>query len=630
MHTPNFSPMQFLDAAGVGGINAAFGSVTNSIQAVLSAMAATPGWVRPGNISTPAPTGLLLGITIPTTVALVTGSTSSKGLCIAHGVLNGQDTQTYTANFTTLVPGVGSATVYLLASGAKIQQDYVPIPGPPPGHPSYNPNFVPTYSYANIVDSIAVFSSGGPADNINTFEIGRFTLAAGATGISAASFQTSSRMRAGVHWNRDPYYVAGPGTIADTQASYTIVNVAATGITTTLPAAAVSSFQTIPFVNSSAYNWIIAAGVGGFSGMWGAAPDTGSVTNITVRPSGSLMLWCDGAAWWAIGGSSLYDLTERTDPITVSSSGALIAYPTPEPSYLLGAGNITSLLPFISTVRYKEFSFVNPTTGTWTLLASGTEKFRGVWGVDSGAGLASGIVIGASGTVFLFADGDTPGWWPVGGSALKGLTQPGNAFYYTTSGTYSFVAPSNVYSVFARIWGGGGAAGWSNNTSASGHGAAGGAGGYCEGTFAVVPGQAYAVVVGAGGLHLTSGAGAQGTASTFLGMTANGGNGGAVGPLPAPTPGGTATGGSFNSAGGYGDPGAYIAANMDGVAGGYWIVPAGGAPYGRTVGVGRLFPAETPAAGSNASNAGTGGQGGVGLNQQGGDGAAGLVIVQPV
>lgn len=81
-----------------------------------------------------------------------------------------------------------------------------------------------------------------------------------------------------------------------------------------------------------------------------------------------------------------------------------------------------------------------------------------------------------------------------------------------TVGSGTWTAPLDVTKVRVRAWGGGGGA------SANGH--IGGGGGHGEGFFSVIPGKAYAYVVGAGGT-----VGVAGGNTTFLGATCNGGAG---------------------------------------------------------------------------------------------------------
>ena len=69
---------------------------------------------------------------------------------------------------------------------------------------------------------------------------------------------------------------------------------------------------------------------------------------------------------------------------------------------------------------------------------------------------------------------------------------------YSTAGTYSWVAPAGVTSVYVKLLGGGGGGGddWGGGSSANG-----GAGEYAEGVIDVTAGQSYRIVVSAGLKH---------------------------------------------------------------------------------------------------------------------------------
>lgn len=130
---PNFIDPQFLDANGTGGLVAAMGTVSGAIASVGSGAWALPGLIAPdsANISF---SGMVATINLPAPWGVV----SSSGVVVrAHGTLTGQDTTSYTVNFASLVPGTGSVTAYAAATIQQIQQNPFPVPGPPPGFPSY-------------------------------------------------------------------------------------------------------------------------------------------------------------------------------------------------------------------------------------------------------------------------------------------------------------------------------------------------------------------------------------------------------------------------------------------------------------------------------------------------------------
>jgi hypothetical protein len=192
---------------------------------------------------------------------------------------------------------------------------------------------------------------------------------------------------------------------------------------------------------------------------------------------------------------------------------------------------------------------------------------------------------------------------------------------YTTSGTYSWVAPVTATSVSVVAVGGGG----------SGNGFAGGGGGGLgwKNNIPVVPGNPYTVVVGIPGFRaLGSTIPVAGGTSYFIGApTVSGvGGGGAdnntVFPYGAAGPGGgfTGDGGGTGGPGGiYSGAGPWTGYGGGGGAGGYSGTggTGGGAPTG--IGTG----GSGGAGGGSPGGGGSGGGGGVGIYGAGTSGAAG-------
>jgi hypothetical protein len=191
------------------------------------------------------------------------------------------------------------------------------------------------------------------------------------------------------------------------------------------------------------------------------------------------------------------------------------------------------------------------------------------------------------------------------------FTQP-----YTVAGTYTFVAPFTGTISVANT----GAAGGASQTTNGKTDGSGGAGEYAANpAYAVIEGDSYTVVVGAGGNGGYDGAGpASGTASTFdgTGVVANPGQGGV-----ASTGGGTGAGGTGSTApihydGGDGasvssDPPALGGAGGGGAAGPGGPGNPGSAPSGEFGAPG----------GAGSPGGGDGGQGGF-AGQSGADGMA--------
>lgn len=170
-----------------------------------------------------------------------------------------------------------------------------------------------------------------------------------------------------------------------------------------------------------------------------------------------------------------------------------------------------------------------------------------IGGYPAGARVQSATVVGKF--YLSTADNNTTdpdaggaGWVIVGGAATGQQV-------FTSSGT--FTVPGGVTQVKIRAWGAGGGGGGSASAAGSFAGPGGG-GEYREAIFAVTPGAALTVTVGAGGTAGTGGGsptagGAGGNSSVTGRLTAAGGNGGS-GANGAPIQGGTGgTGGSFTS-----------------------------------------------------------------------------------
>lgn len=218
---------------------------------------------------------------------------------------------------------------------------------------------------------------------------------------------------------------------------------------------------------------------------------------------------------------------------------------------------------------------------------------------------------------------------------------------YTTSGTYSWVAPAGVTSICVVCIGGGGCGDDGNSGDGGGGGGAGAALAYAN-NITVTPGSSYTVVVGAPG---TTGGGfntraQSGTASTFtvgsFVMTANGGQGGApystspgsTGAVYsfANTPGGVTTGGGNGGDGGA----AYDGGGGGGGAGGYGGNGGNGsgsvgtaATNGSGTGSGGGGGAFS-AAGTGGTNGGNGGTGQYNITGGGGGGATIFSSTYPV
>ena len=203
---------------------------------------------------------------------------------------------------------------------------------------------------------------------------------------------------------------------------------------------------------------------------------------------------------------------------------------------------------------------------------------------------------------------------------------------YTTSGSYSWVAPTGVTSVavLAVGGGGGGGVGYVNCCGANGRAGGGGAGLGYKNNYTVTPGVSYDVVVGIAGPAGTSGNGGNGGCSYFVSTAVVKGGRGIGGTTSVCIP---PTNGTFTGDGGGTGGGGGVAGNngtnktgAGGGAGGY----SGAGGYGGSGGSGgNNGTAASGGGGGGGAKAlcgqglfGAGG-GGVGIFGQGSNGVAG-------
>lgn len=203
----------------------------------------------------------------------------------------------------------------------------------------------------------------------------------------------------------------------------------------------------------------------------------------------------------------------------------------------------------------------------------------------------------------------------------QGFSQS-QTFNYTGS-SQTFIAPIGVTSITIECWGGGGAGGGGSFVNMGG----GGGGAYKKTTaIAVVSGNSYTIVVGAGGTGGT-GNGPAGSASTALGVTANGGSGvtgssGGAGGTGGTYNGGSGASGTFggHGGGGGGSAGTSSNGNTANSATGAAAVTGGGAGGNGGASIGSN--------GSAGSVPGGGGGGGISTGTcSGGSGGNGKVVI---
>jgi hypothetical protein len=194
---------------------------------------------------------------------------------------------------------------------------------------------------------------------------------------------------------------------------------------------------------------------------------------------------------------------------------------------------------------------------------------------------------------------------------------PGFSRRVAYAASTTVTVPQGVALIRATVIGGGGGGGGSDGTFA---GAGGGAGGFASGTFAVTPGSVIEVTVGAGGGGGPAAqvSGGNGNPSSFGSLcSASGGTGGQFQSTQA-TPGGEGgqgSGGELAGLGGYG---------ADGQNG--TIVIGGNGGQSLMGGGGRAATADSTALNGQAPGSGAGGV--YNSHGSGGQGAAGIVVLE--
>lgn len=585
MRFANWADGQFVNASSMNATESlteqSFGVVVNGLH--------TPGLFN--TVSSGSIAGLVFTITLNDPFGIVFG----PGIVAqAWGAVDGVENHTYITNFSSLIPGSGSVTAYLIASLMRIAETPQEIVGPPLGHPDYDPAFAPFVSYSEIVDSIALTASLTPADNYATFEICRFTLIAGQTVLNPGDF--GHQIRAGAVLSRNGEVLTSDLAVTGVTAGTYFPPSITVGVDGRLTAA---SRQ---LVGSSDLT------------ITGVAAGTYFPASVTVGVDGRLT----AAARQLVASSDLTTTgvtatTYRIPQMTVDAAGRVTA----ASPVLVGTSDMTTTGVGAGTYLYPQF-----TVGVDGRLTAAT-SFAGSIG-----GNPNGLVAGSVGTIstppmLLFdyvnqlvwectssGSSSTAVWKVVSG------TQGG---WHTLISNTSVTTPNWAAQVEAQVVGGGGGgsnclstAPYSSSTSS---GAGGGAGGFAWGVYAVTPGQVLNAVVGGGGGPQATGA------TTFITglLTATGGTGGFF------QSGNSSAGG----AGGIGSGGTIINSNgtfgSDGQAGAFVFAGNGGpGPWG---GGGRAGNG----AGFNGSGPGSGGGGAydasaTGNTKIGGSGFQGIIL----
>ena len=193
MRAPNFDNNQFLDQTA---LNDSFDLVSDSLEDITSSLH-TPGLVGASNLSF-SYSGLNISVSAPLPFrALFSDGT----LASANGTTDGSTSSSATVDFSSLVPSTGSITAYLVVSSGSVAQEAYSVPGPPVGHPDYNPSFSPYTAYSEQQDTLIFSATTTAPDNTDTLLICSTVLSAGQTTITSSS--TVGQVRAGAILSRN-------------------------------------------------------------------------------------------------------------------------------------------------------------------------------------------------------------------------------------------------------------------------------------------------------------------------------------------------------------------------------------------------------------------------------------------
>ena len=588
METPFWNPYQYVDSSA---LNASFQNVSGSVAEVAHGMFPIGGLVAPDS-GTITFSGLTATVSLPAPFAIL----NSSGVFIqAHGTTNNTSNTTYTVPFSGLVPATGSVTAFLIAAQTTIQQNPVSVVGPPPGHPSYNPNFVPSIGYTVVQDSLTVSATTVVPDSAVNYELGRFSLSSAS---AVTNFTTAYQQRFGVHRAYPRKVVSSSGALSG-GGNY-ILTATVGGLFSTLPPASGSGGVWQQLYNSSTGTWTINATPGDYINLPAAV-----VTSFLIPPYLSTYVWCDGVNWNVqtrpsntIRGVTLPYTVQAFDDSTVLGSSASGTFT------LDGVGqgyNQGFSVSFCAT-------YGNPIT-VKTINVSGSPVFAGGSQVGNNS-----ITLGPYDFLSIMWDGTN---WLIT-NASPGLLETHGMVVLGTGGSSGyFTIPNNVRSLKYTVVGGGGAGG-TGSVATSGTscfpGGGGGAGGISMGILTgLVPGQQIAYAVGNGGVpNASPGQGGNGTTTTFGSVYSTGGVGGSGGTGTGGGAGGVAYSGVYNSGGSYGSDGiALISRGGD-----------GGAPGdGRGV-------LGTGLTGYSAAGYGGGGGGGSPGSGGGGYGGPGVIVIE--
>lgn len=374
MKTPNFNEAEYIDPPT---LNDATALVAGDLA--LAGGMFKPGLVFPEAATFPA-TGLTVQSNLPSPFAVLfgTGLTSQ-----AHGTLTGVDTSTYSTSFSSLLPGTGTVTAYLVAEYTLIQQDPKTIIGPPVGHPDYNPNFQPYVAYTTNVDSLAIVATTTPPDNQTAFELLRCTLSVGASGLGAPTTGFQQRTSA---QNTIQSITASGATSIPINAAGSVIQATASGSVFTLPSIASANDLVFTFQNPT--SGVITVQNAGSDGaiIQGSPYVVSGIVSSVAMPQGAIGSFLAIRGSWQVAG------------LTQNPIQNITTFATP--------GNFNWRVPSTVTLVYVE---------AWGGGGGASGGSAGAGGAGGGGGYAAGFFSVIPGSLIPLTVGD-------GGSSSSGVS----------------------------------------------------------------------------------------------------------------------------------------------------------------------------------------------------------------
>jgi hypothetical protein len=395
-----------------------------------------------------------------------------------------------------------------------------------------------------------------------------------------------------------------------------------------------STTSVLSKLTAAAAGNVLTSGGAGTAPSWGKIGLTTHVSGVLPAANGGTGVANSGTI--TLGGNLT---TSGAFATTISSTGATsVTLPTSGTLYGTALGSITSSQ--LATSLSDEMGtgsavFSTSPTLTTPVINGAISGTTVIPPVNGGTGVANSGTITLGGNLTtsgafattITSTGTTSVTLPTSGTLVNSGVL--NAVITLTTATPGPYSPNpGTTKLLVYIVGGGGQGGGAAASNGSA-GAGGGGGGVVIDLIPHSGSTTYSFSVGAGGTTGTNGTiGAAGTSTTFNGVTASGGAGGALGNSTSSLPvaggiGGAATGGDINIPGDNGTQGVRLAnTSACGLAGN-----GGSSPFGRG-GQGKVG---TAAAGGAASGYGAGGGGAQGSvstgSTAGGAGGAGVIII---